>query len=148
MWDDLKRYSTRLGGLTPAQHREQLQRQYNQWISERVEAINLDPLTSREQAEHEEMECQDDWAEAQHRALLESYVKRIWDDTRYFGERTIGQRRLTHRLELVARHIHNVDRYGVKNQNEVDYQLDLLLTEWGAGKLIAYFGALAETEGQ
>jgi hypothetical protein len=31
---------------------------------------------------------------------------------------------------------------------ETDYQLDLLLTEWGAGKLIAYFGALAETEGK
>ena len=57
-------------------------------------------------------------------------------------------RTLEHRLEIVARHIHNVSRYGVKNNDESDYQLDLLLTEWGAGKLIAYFGALAETEGK
>jgi hypothetical protein len=49
---------------------------------------------------------------------------------------------------MIARHIHNVDRYGCRNDNEADYQLDLLLTEWGAGKLIAYFGALAETEGK
>ena len=103
--------------------------------------MNLDPLTSREQAEHEDMERQDDWAEAQHKALLESYVKRIWKDG-------AGDRTLTHRLEIIARRIHSVDRYGVRNDNETDYQLDLLLTEWGCGKLIAYFGALAETEGQ
>lgn len=115
----------------------------------------LDPLTSREQAEHEDMERQDDWAEAQHKSLLESYVKRIWADTRTLASHTANgvvilatNRTLEHRLELCARHIHNVSRYGVRNDNESDYQLDLLLTEWGAGKLIAYFGALAETEEQ
>ncbi len=106
--------------------------------------MNLDPLTSREQAEHEEMERQDDWAEAQHRALLESYVKRFWAMTT--TEKL--NRTLAHRLEVAARAVHNVDRYGAREGNETDYQLDLLLTEWGAGKLIAYFGALAETEGQ
>ena len=103
-----------------------------------------DPLTSREQFEAEDMERQDDWAEAQHTALLESYVKRIWLNT--LTPDHIHIRTLEHRLEIVARHIHNVSRYGVKNNSEQDYQLDLLLTEWGAGKLIAYFGALAETE--
>jgi hypothetical protein len=106
--------------------------------------MNLDPLTSREQAEHEEQQQLDDWAEAQHKALLESYVRDIWDNTaQYPGS---GFRTLAHRLEMVARRIHNVDRYGVKNESEDDYKTDLLLTEWGAGKLIAYFGALAETE--
>ena len=108
--------------------------------------MNLDPLTSREQAEHEDMERQDDWAEAQHRALLESYVRDIWVGT-LLGPGPVS-RTLAHRLEMVARRIHNVDRYGVKNDNEDDYKTDLLLTEWGAGKLIAYFGALAETEGK
>jgi hypothetical protein len=113
--------------------------------------MNLDPLTSREQAEHEDMERQDDWAEAQHKALLESYVKRIWNATKVYDAGTPAwptNRTLEHRIEIVARHIHNVSRYGVKNNDESDYQLDLLLTEWGAGKLIAYFGALAETEGK
>ena len=104
-------------------------------------SANLDPLTSREQAEHEEMERLDDWAEKQYQTQLEGYVKRIWQDG-------AGDRTLTHRLEIIARRIHSVDRYGVRNNNESDYQLDLLLTEWGAGKLIAYFGALAETEGK
>ena len=117
--------------------------------------MNLDPLTSREQAEHEEAERLDDWAEAQQKALLESYVKRIWEGTRTMASYTANgvlilatKRTLAHRLEMVARDIHNVSRYGVKNNDETDYQLDLLLTEWGAGKLIAYFGALAETEGK
>jgi hypothetical protein len=44
--------------------------------------------------------------------------------------------------------MHTVTRYGVRNGYEADYKLDLLLTEWGCGKLIAYFGALAETEGK
>jgi hypothetical protein len=35
---------------------------------------------------------------------------------------------------------------GVKNDDLSDYQLDLLLTEWGCGKLMGYFAALAETE--
>ncbi len=108
--------------------------------------MNLDPLTSREQAEHEESQQMDDWAEAQHTALLESYVKRLWEVTRYYDDES--ERTQPHRLEMIARHIHNVDRYGCRNDNESDYQLDLLLTEWGCGKLIAYFGALAETEGQ
>jgi hypothetical protein len=100
------------------------------------------------------MEAQDDWAEAQHRALLESYVKRMWEHTALVAAPvgttglSVGTRSLAHRLEMIARHIHNVDRYGCRNDNEADYQLDLLLTEWGAGKLIAYFGALAETEGK
>ena len=112
--------------------------------------MNLDPMTSREQFESEEAERQDEWAEAQHTALLESYVKRIWDATKFGGltQSTRAPRTLEHRLEIIARHIHNVSRYGVKNDNESDYQLDLLLTEWGAGKLVAYFGALAETEGK
>ena len=115
--------------------------------------MTLDPLTSREQFESEEAERLDDWAEAQHKALLESYVKRIWADTRTMASYTANgvvilatHRTLEHRLEIVARNIHNVARYGVRNDNESDYQLDLLLTEWGPGKLIAYFGALAETE--
>jgi hypothetical protein len=101
--------------------------------------VSQDPLTSREQAEHEEAERMDEWAEDQHKALLESYVKRIWKD----GAKG---RTLTHRLEVIARRIHSVDRYGVHNNMETEYQLDLLLTEWGPGKLIAYFGALAEVE--
>ena len=115
-------------------------------LEKKVIAMNLDPLTSREQAESEEAEHMDDWAEAQPKALLESYVKRIWLNT--LTPDHIHIRTLEHRLEIVARHIHNVSRYGVKNNSEQDYQLDLLLTEWGPGKLIAYFGALAETEGQ
>ena len=117
--------------------------------------MHLDPLTSREQAEHEDMERQDDWAEAQHKALLESYVRRIWDETKFLASYTANgvtfirtERSLEHRLEMAARNMHNVSRYGVRNDNETDYQLDLLLTEWGTGKLIAYFGALAETEGK
>lgn len=112
--------------------------------------MNFDPLTSREQAEHEEMERQDDWAEAQHKALLESYCRRIWDATIIYTT-MVGKAHIrthAHRLEIIARQIHNVDRMGVKNDDLSDYQLDLLLTEWGAGKLIAYFGALAETEGK
>ena len=47
-----------------------------------------------------------------------------------------------HRLEIVARHIHNVSRYGVKNNDESDYQLDLAPSpSGGPGRLIAYFGA-------
>lgn len=112
--------------------------------------MNLDPMTSREQAESEEAEKQDDWAEAQHKALLESYCRRIWDATLIYTT-MVGKehiRTAAHRLEIVARHMHSVERMGVKNDDLSDYQLDLLLTEWGAGKLIAYFGALAETEGQ
>jgi hypothetical protein len=109
--------------------------------------MNLDPLTSREQAEYEDMEQLDDWAEKQYQTQLEGYVKRIWEATKVTTGPD-GIRTQPHRLEIVARHIHNVSRYGVKNNNESDYQLDLLLTEWGAGKLIAYFGALAETEGK
>ena len=111
--------------------------------------MNLDPLTSREQAEHEEMEQMDDWAEAQHRALLESYVKRIWQHTSHYYVKGVAHpRTLLHRLEQCVRMAHKVDRQGVAEGREDDYQLDLLLTEWGCGKLIAYFGALAETEGK
>ncbi len=110
--------------------------------------MNLDPLTSREQAEHEEAEKLDDWAEAQHRALLESYCRKIWRATKYVQSSTRTERTLAHRLEIVARHMHKVQRQGVAENQESDYQLDLLLTEWGPGKLIAYFGALAETEGK
>ena len=109
--------------------------------------MNLDPLTSREQAESEEAQQMDDWAEAQHRALLESYVKRLWNDTATGSPQSkVIPRTLAHRLEIIARNIHAVSRYGVRNDRIDDYQLDLLLTEWGCGKLIAYFGALAETE--
>lgn len=106
---------------------------------------DLDPLTAEDEQVRSEQEQLDDWAEKQHRDLLESYVKRIWDATKLLG-RGQTNRTLEHRLEIVARHMHNVSRYGVKNNDETDYQFDLLLTEWGAGKLIAYFGALAETE--
>jgi hypothetical protein len=109
--------------------------------------MNLDPLTSREQFESEEAQQMDEWAEAQHTALLESYVKRIWEETRTINRLTGPvTRTLTHRLELVARGLHNVSRYGVRNNSEEDYQLDLLLTEWGPGRLMGYFAALAETE--
>jgi hypothetical protein len=113
--------------------------------------MTLDPLTSREQAEHEESQQMDDWAEAQHTALLESYVKQLWESTLRFSDRDtgeVGKRLLVHRLEILARNMHTVTRYGVRNGYEADYKLDLLLTEWGCGKLIAYFGALAETEGK
>jgi hypothetical protein len=112
--------------------------------------MTLDPLTSREQAEHEEMEQLDHWAEKQYQTQLEGYVKRLWDATKVYTT-MVGKphvRTIAHRLEMIARNIHDVARFGVRNNNESDYQLDLLLTEWGAGKLIAYFGALAETEGQ
>jgi hypothetical protein len=119
--------------------------------------MTLDPLTSLEQCTYEEIEQLDDWAEKQYQTQLEGYVKRIWAATKHYyviedegrgKSRTAVERTLTHRLEMVARHIHQVDRRGVAENQESDYQLDLLLTEWGAGKLIAYFGALAETEGR
>ncbi len=109
--------------------------------------MNLDPLTSREQAEHEEMEQLDHWAEQQYQTQLEGYVKRIWQHTaNYYVKGIAHPRTLTHRIEMVARQMHKVERQGVAEGREDDYQLDLLLTEWGPGKLIAYFGALAETE--
>jgi hypothetical protein len=111
--------------------------------------MNLDPLTSREQAEHEDMERQDDWAEAQHRALLERYVGQLWADTaRGFHDLTPYDRNPLERLQVLVKHALRVQRNGAAEGFEKDYQLDLLLTEWGAGKLIAYFGALAETEGK
>ena len=51
-------------------------------------AMNLDPLTSREQAEHEDMEQLDHWAEQQYQTQLEGYVKRIWADTRTLATHT------------------------------------------------------------
>jgi hypothetical protein len=55
---------------------------------------------------------------------------------------------LLERLERLIKHARKVEEKGVAEGYEADYQMDLLLTEWGAGKLIAYFGALAETEGK
>jgi hypothetical protein len=111
--------------------------------------MTLDPLTSREQAEHEEMEQLDHWAEKQYQTQLEGYVKRIWQHTSHYYVKGVAHpRTLLHRLEQVVRMAHKVERQGVAEGREDDYQLDLLLTEWGPGKLISYFGALAEQEWQ
>jgi hypothetical protein len=118
------------------------------YITGKLTAMYDDPLTSREQAEHEEMERLDEWAEDQHQTELELHAKELWAKTARYANAAAGFRSIPHRLEILARSLHKVSRYGAGEGHEPDYQMDLLLTEWGAGKLIAYFGALAETEGQ
>jgi hypothetical protein len=118
-------------------------------LPEPEKTMTLDPLTSREQAESEEAQQMDDWAEAQHTALLESYCKALWQATAQGRhDDQVYERSPLERLEKLVKHALKVQRKGVAEDYIPDYQLDLLLTEWGAGKLIAYFGALAETEGK
>jgi hypothetical protein len=110
----------------------------------------IDPMTSYEQHESEQMERLDEWAEDQHQTELELHTKVLWTRTKRSWNRGTeeGTRTIAHRLEILARNLHKVSRYGAGEGHESEYQMDLLLTEWGPGKLIAYFGALAETEGQ
>jgi hypothetical protein len=106
----------------------------------------IDPMTSYEQHEAEQMERLDEWAEDQHQTALELHAKELWQRTKTTAAGEV--RTQPHRLEMLARNLHKVTRYGAGEGHESEYQMDLLLTEWGCGKLIAYFGALAETEGQ
>ena len=108
--------------------------------------FSQDPMTSREQWEAEEAEKMDEWAEDQHQTELELHAKQLWQRTKVTAAGEV--RTQPHRLEILARSLHKVSRYGAAEGREPDYQMDLLLTEWGCGKLIAYFGALAETEVQ
>jgi hypothetical protein len=115
-------------------------------LPEPKEQTMIDPMTSYEQHEAEQMERLDEWAEDQHQTELELHAKQLWTRTK---TTTAGEvRTQPHRLEILARNLHKVSRYGAGEGHESEYQMDLLLTEWGPGKLIAYFGALAETEGQ
>jgi hypothetical protein len=110
----------------------------------------IDPMTSYEQHEAEQMERLDEWAEDQHQTELELHAKQLWTRTRFI-HRIHGQvieRSLLHRLEILTRNAHRVSRPNYICEHEDEFQLHLLLTEWGCGKLIAYFGALAETEGK
>jgi hypothetical protein len=115
-------------------------------LPEPKEQTMIDPMTSYEQHEAEQMERLDEWAEDQHQTELELHAKQLWKGTEFTGHGEV--RTQPHRLEILARNLHKVSRYGAGEGHESEYQMDLLLTEWGPGKLIAYFGALAETEGQ
>jgi uncharacterized iron-regulated protein len=121
----------------------------NDYLTQRLTAMYDDPMTSYEQHEAEQMERLDEWAEDQHQTELELHAKELWKKTKHYRiTEVLAERTIPHRLEILARNMHAVSRRGAGEGHESEYQMDLLLTEWGPGKLIAYFGALAETEGQ
>jgi hypothetical protein len=118
-------------------------------LPEPKEQTMIDPMTSYEQHEAEQMERLDEWAEDQHQTELELHAKELWARTRrYFVHGEPRERTHLHRLEILVRNAHRVSRENYICEHEDEFQLHLLLTEWGPGRLMGYFAALAETEGK